>query len=101
MAQVEEMSDDPESVDGLLAQWADLLRHKDGFSRASIVHLDLRYGSDEGDLTAYGARSDGDPDGVRAVIEFFRRDLESSLAGIEARLGAFGVVVRRPSETSN
>ena len=95
------MSDEPENVDGLLAQWAELLRHKERLSHASIVYLDLRYGVDEGDLATYGARGDHDLDGVLAVVEFFRRDIENNLTDVEARLGAFGIVVRRPSDSAN
>lgn len=85
------------SVEHLLAEWADILRHRHGFHTSKVARFSVSYGaSAEGeDAVTYGAQS-SDAELILTLAQLFRRDIDARLAELESALAEVGITVKRP-----
>jgi hypothetical protein len=88
-----------ESVEELLAEWADILRHKHLFRKCRWARFTVTYANSEVDLkkdpVTYGTQS-SDAEIIRTIGEMFKRDIDARLSELEAALKTHGVTVQRP-----
>ncbi len=89
------MSVDQESTDALLGRWAELLRSRDALCTMNSSEFLVRYGTPRGATGEYVARA-GETGLLNDMIDLFLKDIDISIAEIEASLRMRGIEVKRP-----
>lgn len=82
--------------DKLLAEWAELLRHRDGLTRTEYSQFLARYGEKE--LVSVYEANWQETGLLNDFLDLFHRDVTLRIEKIEEELSTFGIMVQRPKQ---